>query len=403
MSSKYDALVSRDKTVLCQTYGRYPLAIEKAVGSRLYDLDGREYVDLLAGIAVAGLGHSHPELLAVMQEQATELIHVSNLFYQPRQVELAEKLLATTNMLDRAFFCNSGAEANEAAIKLARRYMRTVRCKDAHEIITLSGSFHGRTLATLTATGQGGRIKEGFEPLPAGFVTVPFGDAAALRAAVTQKTAAVLIEMVQGEGGVLPLPEAYALEVQDICREAGCLFMVDEIQTGLCRTGRFWAHQHFALSPDVITTAKSLANGLPMGAMLCKEYVSKGFAPGSHATTFGGGGVLAAVAAKVVDILLRDDLAGRARDLGALALDAFGKLKARHQDKIGSVRGLGLMIGIELTFDGASVHAALRERGFVCNLAHGRVLRLLPPLVIAADDLLAFAAALDDILAEAKV
>ncbi len=402
MSSTYDALVSRDKTVLCQTYGRYPLAVEKAVGSRLYDLDGREYVDLLSGIAVANLGHSHPELLAVMQEQAAELIHVSNLFFQPRQVELAEKLLATTTMLDRAFFCNSGAEANEAAIKLARRYMRTVRCKDAHEIITLSGSFHGRTLATLTATGQGGRIKEGFEPLPAGFVTVPFGDIAALRAAVTQKTAAVLIEMVQGEGGVLPLPEAYAREVQEICREAGCLFMVDEIQTGLCRTGRFWAHQHFGLSPDVITTAKGLANGLPMGAMLCKEYVSKGFVPGSHATTFGGGGVLSAVACKVVDIMLRDDLAGRARDLGALALDAFAKLKAKRPDMIGNVRGLGLMIGIELSFDGAAVHAALRERGFVCNLAHGRVLRLLPPLTIAADDLLAFAAPLDDILSTAK-
>ncbi|MBU1040688.1 MAG: aspartate aminotransferase family protein [Proteobacteria bacterium] len=393
----YDSLVSRDKKVLCQTYGRYPLAFERAVGSRLFALDGREYVDLLAGIAVANLGHSHPELLKVMSSQAQDLIHISNLFYQPRQVELAEKLLSTC-ACDRVFFCNSGAEANEAAIKLARRFMRTVRYKDAHEIITLSGSFHGRTLATLTATGQGGRIKEGFEPLPEGFITVPFGDIEAMRAAIGPRTAAVLIEMVQGEGGVLPLPEDYVRQIQDLCREANCLFMVDEIQTGLCRTGRFWAHQHFGLEPDVFTTAKGLANGLPMGAMLAKEHVARGFAPGSHATTFGGGGVLSAVASKVVDILLRDDMAGRARDLGNLALEAFRKIQAALPDKIKTVRGLGLMIGIELSGPGEAVHAELRERGFVCNLAHGKVLRLLPPLVISADDLLAFAAALEDIL-----
>ena len=400
-SAAYDSLVSRDKKVLCQTYGRYPLAIKRAVGSRLYDLDGREYVDLLAGIAVANLGHSHPELVEVMSRQAQDLIHISNLFYQPRQVELAEKLVATC-ACDRVFFCNSGAEANEAAIKLARRFMRTVRYKDAFEIITLSGSFHGRTLATLTATGQAGRIKEGFEPLPAGFVTVPFGDIEALKDAIGPKTAAVLIEMVQGEGGVLPLPEAYVRQVQDLCHEANCLFMVDEIQTGLCRTGKFWAHQHFGLTPDVFTTAKGLANGLPMGAMLVQEHVARGFAPGSHATTFGGGGVLSAVAGKVVDILLRDDLAKRAQDLGELAVEAFRKIQAALPGTIKIVRGLGLMIGIELAQPGEAVHAALRERGFVCNLAHGKVLRLLPPLTIAADDLLAFAAALEDILAQAE-
>jgi len=400
-SQAYNSLVSRDRKVLCQTYGRYPLAIERAVGSRLFDLDGKEYVDLLAGIAVVNLGHSHPELLEVMSRQAQDLIHISNLFYQPKQVELAEKLVATC-ACDRAFFCNSGAEANEAAIKLARRFMRTVRYKDAWEIITLSGSFHGRTLATLTATGQAGRIKEGFDPLPEGFVTVPFGDIEAMRAAIGPRTAAVLIEMVQGEGGVLPLPEAYVRQVQDLCHEANCLFMVDEIQTGLCRTGKFWAHQHFGLEPDVFTTAKGLANGLPMGAMLVKEHVARGFAPGSHATTFGGGGVLSAVASKVVDILLRDDLAGRARDLGNLALDAFRNIQKALPDKIRTVRGLGLMIGIELAGPGEAVHAELRERGFICNLAHGKVLRLLPPLVIAKDDLLAFASALEDILKQDK-
>ncbi|MGE4265306.1 MAG: aspartate aminotransferase family protein [Desulfovibrio sp.] len=397
MSDKYDALVAREKKVLCQTYGRYPLAVEKALGARMIDVDGKEYVDLLAGIAVANLGHSHPELLEVMAAQAEELLHVSNLFYQPRQVELAEILL-TTCACDRVFFCNSGAEANEAAIKLARRYMRTVRYKDAGEIITLSGSFHGRTLATLTATGQAGRIKEGFDPLPDGFTCVPFGDIDALRDAVTQKTAAVLIEMVQGEGGVLPLTEAYARQVEQLCQEAGCLFMVDEVQTGLCRTGKFWAHQHYGLAPDVFTTSKALANGLPMGAMLAKEHVAKGFVPGAHATTFGGGGVLSAVAAKVIEIMKRDDIAGRARDLGQLAMDAFRKVHAKHPERINTVRGLGLMIGIELSAPGEKIHAELRDRGFVCNLAHGKVLRLLPPLIIDAEDLLAFASALDDIL-----
>jgi len=397
MSNKYDALVAREKKVLCQTYGRYPLAIEKAQGARMTDVDGKEYVDLLAGIAVANLGHSHPELLEVMAAQAKELLHISNLFYQPRQVELAEILL-TTCACDRVFFCNSGAEANEAAIKLARRYMRTVRYKDAGEIITLTGSFHGRTLATLTATGQAGRIKEGFDPLPAGFTSVPFGDIEALKAAVTQKTAAVLVEIVQGEGGVLPLSEDYARQVQELCQEAGCLFMVDEVQTGLCRTGKFWAHQHYGLTPDVFTTSKALANGLPMGAMLAKEHVAKGFVPGAHATTFGGGGVLSAVASKVIEIMLRDDIAGRARDLGQLAVDAFRKLQAKHPARISNIRGLGLMIGIELSAPGEKIHAELRERGFVCNLAHGKVLRLLPPLVISAEDLLAFASALDDIL-----
>jgi acetylornithine aminotransferase len=398
-TSSYDALVARDKHVLCQTYGRYPLAIARAKGTRMFDLDGREYIDLLAGIAVANLGHSNPEITQVIREQAEELIHISNLFYQPSQVELAEKLVSTC-AADRVFFCNSGAEANEAAIKLARRFMRTVRYKDAYEIITLEGSFHGRTLATLTATGQGGRIKEGFGPLPEGFRTVPAGDIDALRKAVTSKTAAVMLEMIQGEGGVLPMQQGYMQEVVQLCQAENCLLIVDEVQTGLCRTGRFWAHQHYGIAPDIFTTSKALANGLPMGAMLAKEHVARGFVPGAHATTFGGGGLVSAVASKVLDIMLRDDLAGRAKELGAIATDAFRKLQAKHPEKITHVRGMGLMIGIELAGSAPETHSALRDAGFICNLAHGTVLRLLPPLVITADDLLAFAACLDDILSK---
>lgn len=397
MTTAYDSLVARERNAVCQTYGRYPLAVSRAVGSRLYDLDGREYVDLLAGIAVANLGHSNPEITEVICKEAANLIHVSNLFYQPQQVELAEKLL-TTCQADRVFFCNSGAEANEAAIKLARRYMKTVRYKNASEIITLTGSFHGRTLATLTATGQSGRIKEGFGPLPEGFTTVAAGDIDAMRAAVTGGTAAVMLEMIQGEGGVLPMDKDYVQAIAKLCQAENVLLIVDEVQTGMCRTGKFWAHQHYGISPDIFTSSKALANGLPMGAMLAKAHVARGFLPGCHATTFGGGGLVSSVASKVLDIMLRDDIAGRARDMGALAVDAFLKLQAKHPGKITSVRGMGLMIGIELGFPGTQVHIDLRKAGFVCNLAHGTVLRLLPSLLISAEDLLAFAACLDDIL-----
>lgn len=398
MSVNFDTIKQRDEQVIMRTYGRYPLAVQRAQGTRLYDFDGKEYVDLLAGIAVCGLGHSRPDLARVMAEQAEKLVHVSNLFYQEEQIDLAEKLLGTCQA-DKVFFCNSGAEANEGAIKLARRFMQVVRKREAFEIVTLEGSFHGRTLATLTATGQTGRIKDGFGPLPQGFVTVPFADACALRSAVTDKTAAVLVEMVQGEGGVRPLPAEFVDALLALRREKGFLLIVDEVQTGMGRTGRFWAHQHFGLTPDIFTTAKGLANGLPMGAVLATDEAAQGFEPGCHATTFGGGGVLSAVASKVLDILAQDKLVERAAEVGAWLLDEAKKLLAKHPDKIAHVRGLGLMLGIELAAPGQAVWKALLEAGFVCNLAHDKVLRLLPPLTIAREDLAAFLQALDGILA----
>jgi len=399
MSKAFDALKAREQAVIMNTYGRYPMAVASAAGCRLRDLDGREYVDLLAGIAVCNLGHCHPALAEVIAAKAKELVHVSNVFYQREQVELAEKLLATCHC-GKVFFCNSGAEANEGAIKLARRYMRTVKKRDAYEIVTLTSSFHGRTLATLTATGQD-KIKFGFDPLPEGFVTVQSGDIAALRAAVSERTAAVLLEIVQGEGGVKPFPREYLEAVAALCRERDILFMVDEVQTGLCRTGKFWAFQHFGLTPDVFTCAKGLANGLPMGAVLATDAVAAGFVPGSHATTFGGGALVAATASKVVDIMVSEKLAERAARMGDFAQALFGELKERFPGKIVDVRGLGLMIGIELAAPGAEVWKSLLDRGFVCNLTQERVLRLLPPLVIDQDDLRAFAAALGEILAAA--
>jgi acetylornithine/N-succinyldiaminopimelate aminotransferase len=396
MTTAYDTLKAREQAAICQSYGRYPLAVARARGSRLYDPDGREYVDLLAGIAVTSLGHSNPELLAVITEEAGRLIHVSNLFTQEPQIRLAEALLATFGP-SRAFFCNSGAEANEAAFKLARKAQRSVFGREAYTILTLEGSFHGRTLATVAATGQH-KFKEGFEPMPAGFASVPAGDVKALERAMDQSTAAVMVEIVQGEGGVKPLPGEYLSAVEKLCRENGVLFMVDEVQTGLCRTGRFWAHQRYGLSPDVMTTAKALANGLPMGAMLAKENVAAAFTPGTHASTFGGGGLVSAVAAKVVEIMRRDRLDERAERLGQWAKGLFRDIGARLPGSIEEVRGFGLMLGIVLTSPGKEVWQALFDRGFICNLTQDRVLRLLPALTIDEADLSAFAAALEDIL-----
>ena len=395
-TNQLQAISEREERLLCRTYARYPLAISSASGSTLYDPSGRAYTDLLAGIAVCNLGHCHPELTRVLAEQAEKLVHVSNLFYQQEQLDLAEKLLDTC-AADKVFFCNSGAEANEAAIKLARRYMRTVLGRDAYQILTLEGSFHGRTLATLTATGQD-KIKEGFDPLPAGFDSVPFADFEALSAAVSERTAAVLLEVVQGEGGVRLLPGEYLHRVQDLCRERGILFMVDEVQTGLARTGRMWAHQHYGLTPDVFTAAKALANGLPMGAMLATDQAAKGFGPGSHATTFGGGPVLSVVASQVLTVIEREDLAGRAGRLGSRALERFATLQRELPGHIVDVRGLGLMLGIELAYPGQGVWRRLLEEGFVCNLTQERVLRLLPALTIREQELERFARSLHSIL-----
>ena len=385
-----------EAAALCRTYARYPLAVSRAQGTRLFSPEGRVYTDLLAGIAVCNLGHSHPELVDVICAQAGKLIHVSNLFYQEEQVALADRLLKTAG-LDRVFFCNSGAEANEGAIKLARRYMREGRGEDRYEIITVTGSFHGRTLATLTATGQD-KIKTGFGPLPDGFVTVPFADLGAMEAAMNDRTAAVLIEMIQGEGGVKPLPDDYARGLAALCAERGVLLMIDEIQTGVGRTGRFWAHQHLGLKPDVVTVAKGLAGGLPMGAVMCTEEVSKGFPPGSHGTTFGGNALISAVAGKVIDIIERDGLCDRAAELGEHLRVRLEALRAKLPERIAEVRVHGLMVGIELTAPGGDVWKALLDKGFVLNLTQDTVLRLLPPLTITEEELDAFVAALKDVL-----
>ena len=398
MSEAYDALKAREQAAIMNTYGRYPLAIASGKGCRLYDCDGREYIDLLGGIAVCNLGHCREEIAEVIAAKARELVHVSNLFTQREQIELAEALKATCHA-GKVFFCNSGAEANEGAIKLARRYMRTVKNRDAYEIITLAHSFHGRTLATLTATGQD-KIKFGFAPLPEGFTTVPAGDIEALRAAVSQKTAAVLLECIQGEGGVNPLSQEYVTALAALCKEKDILFMCDEVQCGMCRSGRFWAFQNYGVEPDVFTCSKALANGLPMGAVLATDAAAAGFVPGSHATTFGGGALVSAAATKTLAIMRDDRLAERAARMGDFAKALFEDVRTQYPDKIAVIRGMGLMLGIELTFPGGEVWKKLLGRGFILNLTQDKVLRLLPPLVIEQEDLKLFASALADVLGE---
>ncbi|WP_027184028.1 aspartate aminotransferase family protein [Desulfovibrio inopinatus] len=398
MTNAFDTLKNRDAAAIMSSYGRYPLAVSRAEGCRLFDLEGREYLDLLAGVAVTSLGHCHPEIADALCTQARILCHVSNLFYQPDQVRLAEELIATWQP-GRVFYCNSGAEANEGAIKLARRFMRTVKNRDAYEIITLTGSFHGRTLATVTATGQTA-FREHFHPLPGGFKSVEAGDIEAMKQAITEKTAMVLVEIVQGEGGVNIMSADYLTAIQNLCREHDILFGVDEIQTGLCRTGRFWAHQHYGLRPNIVTCAKALGNGFPIGAVLADTETSNGFTPGSHATTFGGSGLATAAALKTLEIMKRDKIAERAEAMGKKTLALIDDVMKKHPDAIDNYRGLGLMIGIELKVPGLPVWQKLLDRGFVCNLAKGKVLRLIPPLIIEEDDIARFTQALSDILDE---
>ena len=396
MSERFDALKAREERLLCRTYGRYPMSVVEARGARLTDIDGREYIDLLGGIAVANLGHCNEELAQLVERQARKLIHVSNLFYQEEQLDLAERLLAT-NHLDKVFFCNSGAEANEAGIKLARRYMQRVKQREAGDIITFTGAFHGRTLATVAATGQE-RFIDGFAPIPAGFVKVEWDDLAALEAAITPRTAAVLMEVIQGETGIRPMTPACAQGIEALCRKHGILLICDEVQSGLGRTGKYWGFQHMGIEPDIITAAKALANGLPLGAMMASDEAARGFVTGSHATTFGGGALLTAIGAKVLEIMERDRIVERTARLGDRFLEKLHALSSRQPGKIAEIRGYGLMIGIELAIPGKPVWEELMKRGFVLNLTQDRVLRLLPPLVIAEADLEMFLVALEEIL-----
>ena len=366
------------------TYKRHPFALVKGEGCRVWDESGKEYLDFVGGIAVCALGHSSPIVTKALEEQSRTLVHVSNLYYTRPQAELA-KLLVENSFADRVFFCNSGAEANEAAIKIARRYTREKFGPGKHTIVSMQGSFHGRTMATLSATGQS-KVQVGYDPLLPGFKFVPYNDLAVLKAAVDDTVCAVMLEPIQGEGGIVVPHPGYLKGVKEICREKGALLIFDEIQTGMGRTGRLFAHEHFGVSPDIMSLAKALGNGLPIGAMLSTEALSSAFGPGSHASTFGGTPLVTAVARAVLSSLLNDGWLDHCRNMGSYFRARLEELKKRHAC-IKEVRGLGLIIGVELDRPGAPVMEACVQRGFLINCAQEKVLRFVPPLVVTEKEI----------------
>src|SRR5262245_13103360 len=329
------------------TAKRFPLALVRGEGARVWDSDGKEYLDFTGGIAVTALGHSHPKVVGTMREQAATLLHVSNLFHIPQQIHLA-KLLCDHSFADRVFFSNSGAEANETAIKLARKWAKEHGASDRGDIITMRGGFHGRTLATVTATAQE-KYHHGFEPLPAGFKYVPFNDLRAVERAIDSRTAAVLVEPVQGEGGVNIPDEGYLPGLRKLCDEAGILLVFDEIQTGMGRTGKLWAYEHAGVSPDVMTLAKALANGVPIGATLATDNVASAFTPGTHGSTFGGNPFATAVGLTVFSTLVEERLPERAARMGRLLSDRLESVRSKKPNVVKEVRGKGLLIGVDLS------------------------------------------------------
>jgi acetylornithine aminotransferase len=388
--------IARADRVIMKTYGRYPIVPVRGEGCRLWDADGKMYLDFLAGVAVNNLGHCHPKVVKAIQEQAARLIHCSNYYHIPAQVELAE-LLCSHSFADRAFFCNSGAEANEAAIKLARKYSRETFGPERFAIITAAESFHGRTMATVSATGQE-KVQRFFDPLLHGFLHVPFNDAAAIAAAVTPQTCAVMLEPIQGEGGVnVPAP-GYLREVREICDRHGLLLILDEVQTGLGRTGRLFAHEHFGIQPDIMTLAKALAGGAPIGAMLARDRFAEAFSPGTHGSTFGGNPLMTAAALAAVNALFDEGLLERAQTMGAYLVRQLEGLQAKHS-VVEAVRGIGLMVGMKLTIPGGDIVKQGHARGLLLNVTHDTVLRFVPPLVVSEAEIDEMTAVLDGLLA----
>ncbi|WP_130470353.1 aspartate aminotransferase family protein [Candidatus Magnetaquicoccus inordinatus] len=390
-------------SALMPNYARLPVAFVRGQGTRLWDDSGREYLDFISGIGVNNLGHCPPAVVAAVQEQVTQLIHTSNLYRVPLQEQLAQRLVDTC-FADRVFFCNSGAEANEAAIKLVRRYTQErdkghKRAQSGrYEIITTINSFHGRTMATLTATGQD-KVQRGYEPLLPGFRYVPFNNIEAVAKAITPQTAAIMVEPIQGESGVVIPADDYLPALRALADQHGLLLVLDEVQTGLGRTGRLWCHQWSSITPDIMTIAKSLASGLPMGACLAREEVARVFSPGSHGSTFGGTPLVSAAALATLHMLLDQGVIASVNEKGAYLLSRLQQLQQRHE-MIRSVRGRGLMLAVELNSPAEEILSVCLSRGLLLSCQMGTILRFLPPLTLSQEEMDQAVAILDGVLTD---
>lgn len=369
-------------TALMNTYGERKLTLVKGEGIHLWDDQGRRYLDALSGIAVCGLGHSHPGVTAAISEQAATLMHISNLYNTEPSQRLADLMCAQTGM-ENIFFSNSGAEANEAAIKIARKFGNDQGIKNP-TVITMNGSFHGRTMATLTATGNP-KVKAGFSPLLEGFIHVDYNDIEAIKAIDNSDVVAILVEPVQGEGGIKVPADDYLIQLRELCDQRGWLLMLDEIQTGNGRTGELYAFQHTGIMPDVVTTAKGLGNGLPIGACMAYGKAAQVLQPGNHGSTYGGNPLVCHGAYTVIRTLIDDQLIGNAKTLGTYLLNGFNR-ELEDEAKVQNIRGKGLMIGIELTQPCAELVSAAAEAGLLINVTAGNTIRLLPPLIMTEAD-----------------
>jgi len=395
MSKSQEWIAKADQSVM-KTYGRYPIVADRGQGCMLWDVDGKSYLDFLAGVAVNNLGHCHPKVVAALREQAGRLLHCSNYYHIPQQIELAE-WLCSHSFADRVFFCNSGAEANEAAIKLARKHSRETFGESRFEIITALASFHGRTIGAISATGQD-KVRVGFDPVVPGFRYVPFGNIEALRKEVTPQTCAIMLEPVQGEGGVNVPPPGYLKAVSELCNEYDLLLIFDEVQVGCGRTGSLWAYEQEGIKPDIMSLAKALAGGAPIGALLTSGTLAERLGPGTHGSTFGGNPLVCAAALAAMRSITEDGVLDNCRKMGSYLKGKLEQLQEKY-NFIKEVRGQGLIIGMELTIEGGELVVAAMEKGLLINCTVGNVLRFVPPLIVTSDEIDSAMTILDDVLA----
>ncbi|HBW36032.1 MAG TPA: acetylornithine transaminase [Desulfosporosinus sp.] len=390
-----EVIIERGKKVVMNTYGRLPMTIVKGDGAWVWDSEGKQYLDFVTGLAVNSLGHSHPAIVRAIQEQAKELLHTSNIYWIPNQVDLAERLVQNS-FADKVFFCNSGAEANEAAFKLARKYAKKHYGAHKHEVVTLENSFHGRTLATLTLTGQI-KYQEGYDPLPVGFAYAAINDIDDLRSKVNQNTAAVFIEPIQGEGGVIPCSMEFLQEARALCDEFGALLIFDEVQCGVGRTGKLFAYEWSDVTPDIMTLAKALGGGVPIGAMLATDKVASAFQPGDHASTFGGNPLATAAGCAVLDVMLEDGFMAGVQERSEEFKKGLEQLAQKFQTG-GPVRGQGFILGWPVSKLGPEIVEACLQNGLLINCVGGKILRFLPPLNVEKPEMDKALGILDDVL-----